>query len=111
MMFLEGSDHNGYILTVPGNETKDSIVFVHSDYCGHCRNAKPIFTDFCRMYGDYYNCFMVDVDDERGQMFLLKNKLDVRSVPKFLRYRKGMLDTHAELFDRSVDGMLMFMKQ
>lgn len=109
-MYLDGGDHNGYVLTVPDGTRKHSLVFVFSEYCGYCRAAKPAFDEFCKMYGDDYNCFMVDVNDERGQLFLYKNKIEVNSVPKFLKYHYGILQPEKQLVKRTVDGMLEMMR-
>jgi len=109
-MYLDGGDHNGYMLTVPGSDRKHSLVFVFSEYCGYCRAVKPVFEEFCQLYKDQYNCYMVDVNDERGRLFLLKNRMEVNAVPKFLKYQYGILQPNVDLIERTVEGMVAFMR-
>lgn len=104
-MYLEGSDHNGVVLTVPGN--KDALVFVHTESCPYCVRAKPVFEEFCKLYPEI-DCFMVDVDDVRGKAFLEKQRLMISSVPTFLRYSGGYL-VPGDLKDRTVEGMHYYM--
>ena len=106
-MYLDGSNHNGVVLTVPG-DTRHAIVFVHTETCPYCVQTKPVFEEFCRLYSSQFACYMVDVGDERGRAFLDKQRLRVDSVPKFLKYVGGYL-TSSELRERTVEGMRQFM--
>jgi hypothetical protein len=109
MMYLEGSDHNGHILTVPQGQ-KDTLVFVHIDSCPYCVQAKPVFEEFCRTYSQY-GCFMVDMNDDRGRAFIAKQPgLVVDGVPAFLKYREGFL-VDRDPRDRTVAGLAAFMAQ
>ena len=107
-LYVDGSDYDGYALTTPYSRQRNAIVFVHSMNCGHCVAAKPIFEQFCKMYEGKYDCFWCDIDDTRGREFLRKLQYDVRGVPTFLKFRAGIFDRTAELYERSVDGMLRF---
>jgi len=109
MMYLDGSDHNGNILTVPEGQN-DTLVFAHIDTCPYCVQAKPIFEEFCRSYPQY-NCFMVDLNDTRGRAFIDKQPgLIVDSVPSFLKYRNGYL-VDRDPNDRTVMGLKVFMSK
>jgi len=107
-MYLEGSDHNGVVLTIPSAQSQKTLVFAHVDSCPYCVQAKPLFEEFCRMYPEY-GCFMVDMNDARGLAFIQKQSgLIVDSVPCFLKYENGYL-VDRDPRDRSVAGLKTFM--
>lgn len=103
--YVDGSDYSetGFV------SQKPSVVFVHSMDCVHCVAAKPIYEEFCKLYGQQYDCFWCDVNDQRGRDFLFKLGHVVRGVPAFLKFSQGKLLKDATLLDRSVSGLVQFM--
>lgn len=108
VMFLDGTDFNG-ILNIPECMQKPVMVMVMSDTCGHCVRAKPTFEDFARMYQHQCVCCKVDVDDERGQVFLRKIGYNLQGVPDFLKFVKGKR-VYQSVKGRTIDDFINFMK-
>ena len=86
-MYVEESDvTDDGTLTISGCDSKPVVVFVTSDYCGYCRQVKPTFEEFCRLYSNYCICVKADVNEERGRAFLRKIGYTVSGVPDFLKF-------------------------
>lgn len=93
VVYLDGSDYdiNNSSLNVADAMFKPVIVFVMSEACMHCRNAKPAYVEFARTFDGKVIAAAVDVNDHRGKEFLTKMNYYLTGVPDYLKFVHGRL--------------------
>jgi thiol-disulfide isomerase/thioredoxin len=91
VVYLDGGDFdiNNSSLNIADAIDKPVIVFIMSESCMHCRNAKPAYQEFARKYDGKVVAAVVDVNDHRGREFLTKLGYQVTGVPDYLKFVHG----------------------
>jgi len=91
VVYLDGSDFDigTSSLTITEAMEKPVVVFVHSESCIHCANAKPEYQKFAQQYEGSVIVAAVDINDARGKEFLTKMGYTISGVPDYLKFVRG----------------------
>jgi thiol-disulfide isomerase/thioredoxin len=88
----------------------DTFTMYYVDWCGHCKKAKPIFTDFMgsgsvTVNGKQIKCKMVNPEQSPEAV----KGLDIKGYPSFMLMKGGNLIEYNG--PRTADGFMNFLKQ
>lgn len=90
-----------------------TTIMFYADWCGHCRNAKPVYDKICSM-GKCNNTQLcaVDSDEDRGfiEYFntLHRDSSLVRGFPTFVQFDNGVLYRKYERSPHDEANFLLF---
>lgn len=109
IVYLDGSDYdiNNSSLNIVDAMEKPVIVFIMSEGCIHCRNAKPAYQEFAAKYEGKVIAAVVDVNDHRGKEFLTKLGYKLEGVPDFLKFVNGRF-VQEKIRGRNVASLVQF---
>lgn len=69
------------------NQDKPVLIDFYADWCGPCKVLGPIIQEIKNELGQEVSVIKIDVDKNQA----LSGKLDVRSIPTMMIYKKGQL--------------------
>tara|TARA_B100000035_G_scaffold207381_3_gene177385 strand:+ start:5235 stop:5588 length:354 start_codon:yes stop_codon:yes gene_type:complete len=87
------------------------IIKFTANWCGPCKNIKPITEEYCKKLPSSIKYIEIDIDESLDLYVFLKNKKMVNGIPAILAYYPGEKDNFYVPDDSCLGGNINNVKQ